>query len=222
MHNVNWAFVQAKPNTLQCRVQPKHAVFRRSGLRVRPLLRQAFQPQQHQARSHSARQQAEQQEAPARTQEAGRKQPAHSSQRPANQSQEAGVPSGLPDCDETLQAQAASTTQQRHSEPHQPQASSSPVAGEEEPNATMVHGDQAAGSQTKGGKASSKGQKSKKTKKDYAAWAGATAETRALATAHLEGNPDMADNSQRMHAGAQGIKLVTGGNFVLTVHLHHG
>ena len=38
---------------------------------------------------------------------------------------------------------------------------------------------------------SSKGKKAKKSKRDYAAWAGATAETRALATAHHDGNPDL-------------------------------
>lgn len=38
---------------------------------------------------------------------------------------------------------------------------------------------------------SSKGKKTKKSKRDYAAWAGATAETRALATAHHNGNPDL-------------------------------
>ena len=205
-HYVKWADLQSKSDTLQCRVQPKHAVFRRSGMRVRPLLRQAFQPQQHQARGHSARQQAQQQQAAARTQEAGREQPAQSSQSPKNQRQEAGLPNGEIDSDETLQAQAAST-QQGQPEAQEAQASSLPVGRKEQPNNTMVHADQGAGMHTKGGKAS-KGQKSKKTKKDYAAWAGATAETRALATGHLEGNPDIADNTQPMHAGAQGIKLL--------------
>ena len=198
----------------------KHVVFRRSGLRVRPLLRQAFQPQQQQARSHAAKQQAQQQQAAARTQEAGRQQPAQSYQRPENQGHEAGLSSGVPDNDATSQAQAAST-QQGQSEVDEPQASSSPVAGEEQSNASMVHADQGAGSQSKGGKAASKGQKSKKTKKDYAAWAGATAETRALAASHLEGNPDIAHNSQPMHAGAQGTKVLTGSNPILTLQLHH-
>lgn len=217
---MNRGDLQPKANTLQCRDQPKHAVFRRSGLRVRPLLRHAFQPQQQQARSHAARHHAQQQQAAARTQEAGRQQPAQSSQRPENQGQVAGLPSGEPDSDNNLQAQAASI-QQGQSEAQEPQAGSSSVGGEEQPNATVVHADQGAGSQAKGGKASSKGQKSKKTKKDYAAWAGATAETRALATSHLEGNPDIAHNSQPMHACAQGMTLLTDSILVLTLQLHH-
>ena len=181
-------------------------------MRVRPLLRQAFQPQQQQARSHAARQQVQQQQVAASTQEAGRQQPAQSSQHPESQGQEANLPSGVRDSDETSQAQAA-ITQQRQSEAQEPQASSS-SGGEAQPNGTMVHADPGAGSHIKGSKASSKGHKSKKTKKDYAAWAGATAETRALATAHLEGNPDIADNSQPMHAGTF---LLTGQDPVLTV-----
>lgn len=45
------------------------------------------------------------------------------------------------------------------------------------------------------GQANSKGKKGRKTKKDYAAWAGATAESRAMARAHLDGNPDLEPTS---------------------------
>lgn len=147
--------------------------------------------------------------------EAGRQQPAQSSQHAENQGQEAGLLSGEAGTVATLQAQAAGT-QQGQIEAQEPQASSSSAGGEAQPNATMVHAHPVPGGQSKPGKASSKGQKSKKTKKDYAAWAGATAETRALATAHLEGNPDIANNSQPMHASAQGILLLTGRKSVLT------
>ena len=99
--------------------------------------------------------------------------------------------------------------QQGQSEAQASQANSSSVGGEAQSNATMPHADQVAGGQPKGGKPS-KGQKSRRGKKDYAAWAGATAETRAIAIAHLEGNPDLVNVSQPMHAGTQSMSLLTG------------
>lgn len=188
----------------------QHVAFRRSGLRVRPLLRQSFQPQQQQARSHAARQHTQQKQAAARMQETGRQQPAQPSQRPENQGEKDGLVSGKPDSSDTSQAQT-STMQQKQSEAQASQANSSSVGGEAKSNATMPHADQVAGGQPKGSKPSSRGQKSKRGKKDYAAWAGATAETRAIATAHLEGNPDLVNVSQPMHAGAQSMSLLTAG-----------
>lgn len=143
-------------------------------------------------------------------QDTGRQQPAQSSQCPENQGQEDGLVSGEPDRTDTSHAQA-STMQQGQFEAQAPQANSSSVGSEQQSNATTPHADQGAGGQPKGGKPSSKGQKSKRGKKDYAAWAGATAETRAIATAHLEGNPDLVNMSQPSHAGAQSMSLLTGG-----------
>ncbi|KAA6425902.1 MAG: La-related 7 [Trebouxia sp. A1-2] len=51
------------------------------------------------------------------------------------------------------------------------------------------------------GKASGRSQKSKRTKKDYAAWAGATAETRAIASAQLQSNADGAEASEPTQTG---------------------
>ena len=135
----------------------------------------------------------------------GRQQDAKSSQSSVSQGQEAGLQGGEPESAETPQAQP-SLTQQAYSEAQAPQANSydSCVGGEAPSNGTVIHVEQGAGSQHKGSKASSRAQKHKKTKKDYAAWAGATAETRAVATAHLEGNPDVADDVQSMHAGVKG------------------
>lgn len=136
-------------------------------------------------------------------QEIGRQQPVQSSQCPENQGHANGLVSGKSDHNDTSEAQA-STTQQGQFEAQAPQnANSSSAGGEAQSNAAMPHADQVAGVQPKGGKPSSKGQKSKRGKKDYAAWAGATAETRAIATAHLEGNPDLVNVSQPMHAGTQ-------------------
>ena len=74
--------------------------------------------------------------------------------------------------------------------------------------------------EAKSGKAAGKGQKSRKTKKDYAAWAGATAETRAIATAQQQSDPDAAEGSEPAHAGVKGMSLSTAPEcpFVLSQH----
>lgn len=61
------------------------------------------------------------------------------------------------------------------------------------------------------GKARGKGQKGKKTKKDYAAWAGATAGARAIATAQFQGNPDAMNGFPPTQFGHAGVIVTHAG-----------
>lgn len=166
-------------------VTPLHS-FRRSGLRVRPLLRHAFQPQQKQphGKVHGRQQQAQHQQGQQHQQgNAGRLSQDQSSEQ---SSQEKDQPAdGI-----TPPQQGASQT----TDSQKPDQGATEAADESQRAdadlQTNQSETQASGRQ---GKASGKSQKSKRTKKDYAAWAGATAETRAIASAQLQGNPDAAD-----------------------------
>lgn len=193
---------------IQDRVSACYVVLRRSGLRVRPLLRQAFQPQQqqqNQARGYASRQQAQQRQAAVKTHETGKQQPSHASE---SQGQECGVQISEPDSGATSQPQAT-FRKQAQSGPQAPQMDRASVIDGAQPIEPTAQAQQGTGTQPKVGEASTKSQTSKKTKKDYAAWAGATAETRAIARAHLKGNPDMADNIQPMLAGVKGELLLS-------------
>ncbi len=185
---------------------PLHS-FRRSGLRVRPLLRDAFQPQQKQpqqkqphGKAHGRQQQAQQaqqaQQGHGRQQQAQHQQgqqhqqgnAAHLSQDQSSDqsSQETDQPA-----DSIIQSQqgASQTTDSQ-----KPDQAATEAAGESQrPDAELQTNQSEAKASDRPGKAPGKSQKSKRTKKDYAAWAGATAETRAIASAQLQGNPDAAD-----------------------------
>lgn len=183
--------------------ESQHVIFRRSGLRVRPLLRPAFHPQhqqQNQARSHASRQQAQPQQAAGQPHDIGKQQPFQDVE---SQGQEGGLHTREPESGQLSQA-PANFKQQAQSGAQDPQTDGASVEGDAQSDDPAAQAQPGAGNQPKNSKNSAKSQTSKKgkrTKKDYAAWAGATAETRATARAYLEGNPDIAHNSQSMHPG---------------------
>lgn len=177
---------------------------RRSGLRVRPLLRPAFHPQhqqQNQARSHGSRQQAQQQQAVGPLHDTGKQQPFQDME---SQGQEDGLHTTELDSGQLSQQAPANFKQQAQFGAQDPQTDRASVGGDTQPVDPAAQAQQGAGHQPNSSETSAKSRTSKKgkrTKKDYAAWAGATAETRATARAYLEGNPDIALDSQSMHAG---------------------
>ena len=178
---------------------------------MRPLLRRAFQPQQqqqNQARSHASRQQAQQQKAAGQVHDTGKQQPLQGSD---SQGQGGGLHSSEPASSQASQTPAI-FKQQAQSGDQDPQTDSASVCGDAQSVDPAAQAQQGASNQLRSTETSARSQKSKKgkkTKKDYAAWAGATAETRAVAKAYLEGNPDIADNSQPLHAGVKGVLLLT-------------
>ena len=193
----------AKSRCTKCELQ--HVLYRRSGLKVRPLLRRALIPQQQQqAKPHSSRQQSQHQQAgkqdPSQHQQA---QKAQKSPEGANcaQQEPSDQHNGEQDSSRALQAHDASVKQ---AEALRPQTSSPSLDSNTQSNDNVGQD-----AETKGGKAAGKGQKSRRTKKDYAAWAGATAETRAIATAHQQSNPDAAEASEPAHGGMKGMSLFT-------------
>lgn len=164
---------------------PLHS-FRRSGLRVRPLLRHAFQPQQKQphGKAYGRQQQAQHEQGQQHQQgKAGR---LSQDQASAQNSQEKDQPA-----DSVTQSQQ--TTSQTIDSQKPDQAATEAAGESQRPDAELQTNQPETQANDRQGKASGKNQKSKRTKKDYAAWAGATAETRALASAQLQGNPDAAD-----------------------------
>ncbi len=179
-------------------IPPLHS-FRRSGLRVRPLLRHAFQPQQKQphGKAHGRPQQAQQaQHAQGRQQQAQHQQEQQHQQGNAAQlsqdqsSEESSHENHQPADSITQSQQGASQT----TDSQKPDQAATEAADESQrPDADLHTNQPEAPASDRQGKASGKRQKSKRTKKDYAAWAGATAETRAIASAQLQGNPDAAD-----------------------------
>ncbi len=170
---------------LPCVITHLHS-FRRSGLRVRPLLRHAFQPQQKQphGKAHGRQQQAQQQQGQQHQQgNAGRLRQDQSSDQ---SSQEKDQPA-----DSILQSQQGASQTTDSQKPDQ--AATEAADESQRPDADLQTNQSETQASDRQGKASGKSQKSKRTKKDYAAWAGANAETRAIASAQLQGNPDAAD-----------------------------
>lgn len=184
-----------------------HLERRRSGLKVRPLLRTAYQPKQkqpQQLRKSSKPQQpadSSQHSDSQHTQNRASSKQLQASPHAADQSANGRAMPGSTaataeataelahlslqspstcDVDSQSAPHEASDHDQSH---HQHQGPPSEGPADASGSATR---EQAGQSQQ-----SSKGRKAKKSKRDYAAWAGATAETRALATAHHDGNPDL-------------------------------
>ena len=159
-------------------------MYRRSGLRVRPLLLRRFQPQQeHQslAKPHGRKQQQQ-----------AVKQGHSVLQQQVQLPQDSEHP---PNDDEHVNVREQPTSPAHPQldtallEPEDDQQDNSLAAGVEalQTSDVTAHGDKAEAQAPEcKGKAASKAHKTKRTKKDYAAWAGATSETRALATAHSE------------------------------------
>lgn len=168
---------------------PLHA-FRRSGLRVRPLLRHAFQPQQPHGKAHSRQQQAQQQQQQQQGNAARLSQDQASDQ--SSQTKDQPVDSI------TQSEQGASQT----TDSQKPDQAAIEASGESQrPDADLQTDQTETPVSERQGKASGRSQKSKRTKKDYAAWAGATAETRAIASAQLQSNADGAEASEPTQTG---------------------
>ena len=158
--------------------------FRRSGLRVRPLLRHGFQPQQKQphGKAHGRQQQAQHQQQHHQGNAARLSQDQSSDQ----SSQEKDQPA-----DSITQSQQGASQTTDSQKPGQAAAEAADES--QRPKADLQTNQSETQASDGQGTASGKSQKSKRTKKDYAAWAGATAETRAIASAQLQGNPDAAE-----------------------------
>ena len=164
---------------LQCR--------RRSGLRVRPLLRTALsKPQQPaQPKTHSKKQNRQHQ------QTVKQQQPQQASDAQVLRQQNTqSVPEQEQQTSSSDRLESAVTESDGKSQ--QPTAAQDHTDASEQSDASLSDGIHD-GIGKKAQKTISKRQKGRKTKKDYAAWAGATAETRAAAVAQLQGNPDAAD-----------------------------
>lgn len=156
----------------------------RSGLRVRPLLRHGFQPQQKQphGKAHGRQQQAQHQQQHHQGNAARLSQDQSSDQ----SSQEKDQPA-----DSITQSQQGASQTTDSQKPGQAAAEAADES--QRPKADLQTNQSETQASDGQGTASGKSQKSKRTKKDYAAWAGATAETRAIASAQLQGNPDAAE-----------------------------
>ncbi|KAL0028664.1 hypothetical protein WJX79_009222 [Trebouxia sp. C0005] len=162
----------------------------RSGLRVRPLLRHAFQPQQPHGKAHSRQQQAQQQQQQQQGNAARLSQDQASDQ--SSQTKDQPVDSI------TQSEQGASQT----TDSQKPDQAAIEASGESQrPDADLQTDQTETPVSERQGKASGRSQKSKRTKKDYAAWAGATAETRAIASAQLQSNADGAEASEPTQTG---------------------
>ena len=169
---------------------------------MRPLLRTAFSPQQQsQSKATSKHQRAQQNQAAKQQQDSAEQQPAQQQQ----QQQQAQQGSDAQQMhDEGAQSLLDQQQEGSPTDPMQPQRLQGDVGPQPTPQGNSDTSDlldvdqsdvakgqaQVDQAQLKAMTAGRKAQKGKRTKKDYAAWAGATAETRAIATAHLEGNPD--------------------------------
>lgn len=181
---------------------------RRSGLRVRPLLRTAFKPQhQPQAKTGGKKQHAQQQQPAKQPQEAQRQ--GADKQRSENHQESEGKALHQDTVSEAQhQTAAARQTGASDSSQETPAAQASADESEQLDTGQRNNDDGQAGEAEKTtNKAPKKGQRGRRTKKDYAAWAGATPEARATAVAHLEGNPDAVDlqkPSEQQHPSKQG------------------
>ena len=211
-------------------IPPLHS-FRRSGLRVRPLLRHAFQPQQKQphGKAHGRQQQAQQAQ-----QAHGRQQQAQHQQGQQHQQGNAARPSQDQSSEQSSQERdrpADSITQSQQganqtTDSQKPVQAATEAADESQRrDADLQTNQPESQASDRQGKASGKSQKSKRTKKDYAAWAGATAETRAIASAQLQGNPDAADATVLTQTGQPsrpGLSFYLGLSFYIGVSFYLG
>ena len=179
-------------------------VCRRSGLKVRPLLRTSYQPKQKQYQQQQPKPKPRQQPMQHQSQDSSRLAEAQLRQSQAAAQSQAAEPAELNGhlsaAGEAAAAVAQLSVQSSSSQQHAGTASAEAQQGAAaepnvatEPQATASQPQAAGMSHEPGGqvKQGAKGKQGKKSKRDYAAWAGATAETRALATAHHDGNPDL-------------------------------
>ena len=180
-------------------------VCRRSGLKVRPLLRTSYQqPKQKQHQQQQPKSKPKQQPVQHQSQDSSRLAEAQLRHSQATAQSQAAEPAELNGhtsaAGEAAAAVAQLSVQSSSNQQHAGTASAEAQQGAAaepnvatEPQATASQPQAAGASQEPGVqvKQGAKGKQAKKSKRDYAAWAGATAETRALATAHHDGNPDL-------------------------------